>query len=84
MAAQAGPAVVHVTGLLSMLVVHPGLFVLVTMNAGELTEVTGPMTFGTVSIVGPADRKRVSEGSLVPGRVVGEMAVLAGGGKTGR
>ena len=84
MTAQTGLAVVRVTALFSMFIIHPRLFMLVTVSARELIVVAGSMAFGTVFVVGSPDGETVIESGLVPGSVARAMAVLARRRKTGR
>lgn len=84
MAAQACLAVVNVTALFSMLVIHLRFFVRVTMSTGELIVVTGPMAVGTVSVVGTSNGESMIESGLVPGSMARAVTVLAGCWKSGR
>jgi hypothetical protein len=77
-------AVVDVAPDFSMMTVRSRLFMGVAIDAGELVEVAAAVAVGTIEGVGPPEREAMVERGLVPGSMVREVAVLAGGRETRR
>ena len=77
MTAVTSLAVVTVTTHLAMMGVRSRLFMLVTVDAGELVEIARPVTVGAIESVWSREREPMIEIRLVPRSVGCQMAILA-------